>query len=137
MLKHDGNFSTLIGQLGADAAKTDLQIANGFLPPDSGPGKCRLGGGYDDLTLAEIGSKFVFTVFGHLWRRRSAVGPTYPPASTVSVCRDTSTRWVQDSHAYSQLIKRVRLQFSRCDERYTEEINIQSLARIKGMGTSA
>ena len=44
ILKHDGNFSTLIGQLGADAAKIDLQIANALLHPYSGPEKCRLGG---------------------------------------------------------------------------------------------
>jgi hypothetical protein len=44
MLKHEGNFSTLIGQLGADAAKIDLQMANGLLPPPySGPEQCQVG----------------------------------------------------------------------------------------------
>jgi len=128
-----------IGQLGADAAKIDLQIANGLLHPIQDKNSFPLEECRDDVAFAKIGEQVrtvgTFMVFGHVWRR--------PPFGSRSP-RNLHIRQLPlllqhiDGRPYSQLIEGVRLEFENCymqgamgDIPRGLIINIRPLAGIK------
>jgi len=88
-----------IGQLGADAAKIDLQIANGLLHPIQDKNSVNSEECRDDVAFAKIGEQvrtvgqeqpsWCLATFGDV--RPSALGAisessesTHPPASTIA-----------------------------------------------------